>query len=90
MSDQTLSALWAYAIKDTPIENLPDDEIEKYRLFYYSGAYAMINRNYILQTTCETKEDYMAAMEALQQECIDIHQESIEGKPEGKPFLKLV
>ena len=87
MDNITLADMWASAVEGAVLENSTDEEIEKFKLFFYSGAYALINENYHLQTNCETKNDYILAMEALQQECIDIHKTA---EPDKKPFLKLV
>lgn len=87
MDNITLADLWAHAIKGAVLENSTDEEIEKFKLFFYSGAYALINENYYLQTNSENKNDYIAAMDALQQECLGIHKAA---EPDKRPFLKLV
>jgi len=87
MDNITLGDLWDNAIDGIVRESSTPDEIEKFKLFFYSGAYALINRNYHMQTNCESKEQYIEMMDALQQECIDIHKAA---EPDKKPFLKLV
>lgn len=88
MDNLTLADLWAEIMSINEMGSLPDDEIEKYKLLFYAGAYALINRNHYLQTHCESKNEYIEAMTALQKECLYVH--GVDAEPEKKPFLKIV
>lgn len=87
MNNLTLEDLWASAVEGAGLEDSTDEEMEELKLFFYAGAYSLINQNYYLQTNSETKNDYIAAMDALQQECLDVHKAA---EPDKKPFLKIV
>ena len=87
MDNITLADLWAHAIEGYVTENAMPHEIEKFKLFFYSGAYALIGRNHHLQINCETKEQYLVAMGDLEKECVEIYKQA---DPEKKPFLRIV
>ena len=94
----TVEGLWKAGIKGTDIEDLPEHIQEQFRVFFYSGAHALLITHDSAQKYCRSKEEYIGFLARLSNECIDARIAGSEVSlidvdqidKEKKPVMKLV